>query len=286
LDKIDIRYLLTFCAGLLWMKVYLLMRLTSVVGPLIKTIFAMVHDIVMFFTLFTVVLVFFTCIGRLLFSDVDGFSHGFFRGFIYLFECALGNFAFSDFEDAMSGKVLGYMYLLIYLLVGMVVLINLLIAILSSTYAYYETRSKALYYDEIIKVTPIMEFDSEYGALISSVSPINGILILAIPFYEMAKNKKALNDFLLFVEFFPSAVFSTVLFLVINLALVPLTYLYCLIKKISLITRAKYKDRSNIILDLLVFIILGNLFLLILAFKDVIAFWRHLYTLDILNPNM
>ena len=46
---------------------------------------------------------------------------------------------------------LGQVYLAIYLILGLVILLNLLIAILSSTYAILESRGVGLYLERIIE---------------------------------------------------------------------------------------------------------------------------------------
>lgn len=53
----------------------------------------------------------------------------------------------------------GQIYLAAYLIVGLVILLNLLIAILSSTYASLENRSVGLYLERIIEEQEMWEFD-------------------------------------------------------------------------------------------------------------------------------
>ena len=46
----------------------------------------------------------------------------------------------------------------------MVLLLNLVIAILSSVYAYYEDKSQGLYYEVMVGKFSSLEFDDRFGA--------------------------------------------------------------------------------------------------------------------------
>lgn len=48
----------------------------------------------------------------------------------------------------------------------MVLLLNLVIAILSSTFNYYEDKKLGLYYEVLVGKFPSMEFDERYGAVV------------------------------------------------------------------------------------------------------------------------
>jgi hypothetical protein len=51
-------------------------------------------------------------------------------------------------------------------LINLVLFLNLVIALLSSTYAYYEDKQLGLYYEVIVALFPTMEFDDKYGAVV------------------------------------------------------------------------------------------------------------------------
>ena len=124
-------YLLALLIGSLWLKVILLFGLNRLVGPLIRTVASMISDIFSFLVLFFLVLLLFSCIGMILFDTVSDFST--FKGtIILLFSFSLGDF---NFDTIQPEGGLGQVYVAIYLIVGLVILLNLLIAILSSTYA-------------------------------------------------------------------------------------------------------------------------------------------------------
>lgn len=55
--------------------------------------------------------------------------------------------------------------MMLFLLVNLVLLLNYVIAILSSTYAAYEDKKLGLYYEVIVASFPAMEYDDRYGAI-------------------------------------------------------------------------------------------------------------------------
>jgi hypothetical protein len=55
------------------------------------------------------------------------------------------------------------LFVLVFLIVNTVLFLNLVIAILSSTYALYEDKKLGLYYEVIVAQFPAMEFDDKFG---------------------------------------------------------------------------------------------------------------------------
>lgn len=67
--------LLAFHCGLLWLKVTFLLKLTRLFGPLIKIVTNMLGDIIEFCVLWFVSLLFFSCVGMLLFAEVPEYDN-------------------------------------------------------------------------------------------------------------------------------------------------------------------------------------------------------------------
>lgn len=68
---------------------------------------------------------------------------------------------------------------MVFLLINLVLLLNLVIALLSATYAYYEDKTLGLYYEVIVALFPTMEFDDKYGAVVCAQPPFN---LMILPF--------------------------------------------------------------------------------------------------------
>ena len=107
----------------------------------------MISDIFSFLVLFFLILLLFSCVGLILFDQIPQFGN-FTDTIILLFSMSLGDFSFDTMEPEGA---LGQVYLAAYLILGLVILLNLLIAILSSTYAILESRSVGLYLERIIE---------------------------------------------------------------------------------------------------------------------------------------
>jgi len=60
-----------------------------------------------------------------------------------------------------------------------VLLLNYVIAVLSSTFANLETKQLGLYYEVIVASFPSMNYDERYGSVVCAVAPLN---VLVAPF--------------------------------------------------------------------------------------------------------
>ena len=161
---------------MIWIRVLFLFRLNRTLGPLIKIILHMSRDISKFLFLLALVLVTFACIGKIEFS-VPEFST-FADSIITLYSWMLGLFTFTSMEpEGMKGVL----YLAFYLLVNMILLLNLLIAILSTTFSLFVTHGVGLYLESIIDMLPLLTFHPCYNILTYQVVPFNLLSCLCLP---------------------------------------------------------------------------------------------------------
>lgn len=70
---------------------------TSTFGPLIKMVLVMIKEVLSFMVLWSVILVFFLCIGMLIFIDIPEFKTVL-DALVYLGKAALGNFDTTTFK--------------------------------------------------------------------------------------------------------------------------------------------------------------------------------------------
>ena len=64
-------------------------------------------------------------------------------------------------------------------MINMVLLLNFVIAILSNTFAVYESKKLGLYYEVIVGAFPTMEYDDNYGNIVCATPPFN---LMIVPF--------------------------------------------------------------------------------------------------------
>ena len=130
LASTNIQLIFALLSALLWLKLLYMVRLNRLIGPLLKIIFHMSQDILKFCLLLAIVLLSFASIGIVRFVVPPFFT--FRSSIITLFGWMLGDF---NYDDMKPEGVQGIIFLTLYLIINMVLLLNLLIGILSSTYA-------------------------------------------------------------------------------------------------------------------------------------------------------
>eukprot|EP00347_Sterkiella_histriomuscorum_P017383 403349594 len=181
--------LLAFHTGFIWLKVMLLLKLTRAFGPLLKIIERMIFDFLYFTVIWSVNLVFFTCMGMLLFAELPLFNY-IVDTLIMLIQSSLGQWDLEMYDNLSLGPYIGKSYHLMFLIVNMVLLLNLMIAILSTTFSNLHQLQLALYYDEILEAIPQYQYDKIYGSLICATPPINILMFPAIFGYKIIKDKQ------------------------------------------------------------------------------------------------
>ena len=80
----------------LWIRTFLLTKLTATLGPFLRIIKSMLWDIKAFLILLLASIISFAAIGSLLFGDVHEYDT-LYHAFVHLFGASLGSFDFSLF---------------------------------------------------------------------------------------------------------------------------------------------------------------------------------------------
>lgn len=123
---------------------------------------------------------------------------------------------------------IGTGYQIIFILLNMIIMLNMVIAILTSIFNKYEKQKQALYQNMINSAFSYMDFDDSYGALLCGRPPMNLISLPFAPLFSVIKNKElleSLNKLVCFFLYIPSAIIFNILFLVLNIFFLPLSYL-------------------------------------------------------------
>ena len=216
-----------------WVKFVLKLRITKTFGPMIKVLIVMVGDLGQFMTLWFIIIFMFVCVSSLLFAETNYLR--FDLATIFYYESSLASwdlrtFCSSGEEDIMDKDIecqLSVVFLMGFLLVNLVLLLNYVIAILSSTYAAYEDKKLGLYYEVIVGSFPAMEYDDRYGAIACAQPPFNMMLlpfqwITVFPLSDEFLIKY--NQFLCHALYLLIAVVITAIFTVLNTIYVPIAY--------------------------------------------------------------
>jgi hypothetical protein len=157
---------------------------------------------------------------------------------IFYLENSLGSWDFSVYKgDKENGPgdtyaQLGKYYTVFILLANMVLFLNFVIAILSSTFAFYEDKKLGLYYEVIVALFPVMDFDEQYGAVVCAQPPFNLMIlpfqwVTVFPLSDEILTKY--NEFLCHLLFFPIGLVITLCFMILDIFCLPFAYLvHCL----------------------------------------------------------
>jgi hypothetical protein len=232
--EVFLAYLYCVASTCLWLRIILMFRLTRFLGPLIKMIQSMIFDISVFIVLYSAQMIVFASIGNLLFTDVDEYGD-FYSAIKTLFLASLGSFDFDTLKDNSKGSEVGDIYIIVFVVVNNVLLLNLLIAILSSTYAMLEDKKLVLYINEILKLRPTLAYNKMCSSLVASFPPWNIVPFAFTPFIMAKKNSSKLNEVVFHFEYVPIMLLFLLIYSLIHILLIPIAYLKGIIIKVQLL---------------------------------------------------
>ena len=122
---------------------------------------------------------------------------------------------------------MGIVFHFILICVNLLLLMNLMIALMSDTYATLSEFKKSLYFTNIIKAMPHYQYDPTYACLITICPPFNILVFMFVPYFILSKNnnnKKKLNRVLLMIIYSPIAIILAFFFTAFNLLMLPFAY--------------------------------------------------------------
>ena len=263
---------------------------------MLRIITVMVGDVFKFLAIWSVLLALLASVASLLFGSIPKYST-FKNVLLTMFGTGLGSYDLADFTDhelkAESGEVLT----ILAVIINNVVLLNFIIAILADTYSKLSSQSLGLYYDGIISRIPVYEDDSRYGALIVGTPPCNSLAIVLIPVYSCIRNEQVLkkvNDAATKLMYAPVALLLTLVFMALNLALLPFAYFVSIYQKLMLLKHKaagqdsrrmgskKVRPVSAVAVDLAVFIVFGVPLLILSQLADAFYFVASIYRSDVM----
>jgi len=123
------------------------------------------------------------------------------------------------------------MFHLIVIIINMLLLLNLVIAIMSDTWANLSEVKLGLYLKGIVEAIPVYKNDKRYGGLICMTPPLNIFALILLPVYHFTTDKdklERLNNRVCQVTYMPFALAFTVIFLAGSLVMTPFAWLYIL----------------------------------------------------------
>ena len=209
----------------------------------------MIIDLGIFLVLWVIILIMFSSSACMIFGQLHQFNEFFNVIFMYL-EYSLGSWDTRVYCNIENGSNLEYLcnvgkvYTTVFLLANMVLLLNLVIAILTSTFAFYEDKKLGLYYEVLVGKFPIMEYDDKYGAVVCAQPPFN---LMILPFWwitllpwseQMNQYLYHYNLFLCHLLYLPLGLTFTACFTIQNICYVPIAYCKHIIVLVQTLTNS------------------------------------------------
>ena len=135
----------------------------------------MQQDFINFTVLYCLIILVFGIVGNINFIyDLNEFE-GMFESILTVVDASLGNYnldTYNKINDKLM-RNLGKIYMIAIVVTFNIVLLNLIIAILSNTYGFYESGSTGLYLSKILSSRDEIMYDQNFGAFLSAIPPIN-----------------------------------------------------------------------------------------------------------------
>lgn len=164
---------------------------------------------------------------------------------------------------------------------NMILFLNLVIAILTETYSRFSRFQLGLYYDGVVDAISSLKYDKRYGSLITAVPPFNFLTCFLVPLFALIKNPrriKELNNVATMATYIPIAFILIIIFAVLNICLIPFAYVFALVHKMKLCLSLRiHRARKELILDFILFFILGIVLLSLSQITDIYYFTKHLF---------
>ena len=129
-------------------------------------------------------------------------------------------------------------YTALFLIINGVIVLNLVIAILATTYEEYIGFKRGLYYDNIVASIPRLKYNKYYGSATCALGPFSVIQFALTPMYICLKKGtfllETVNHYLTMLFYLPYGLIITAIFAALNLLLIPVGYICAIGSKYKL----------------------------------------------------
>ena len=255
-----------------WLMLLASLSNTVTFGPRVAMILKMVTDIVQFLIIYIMQLMAFALVASMAFVKIDQFN-GFYETILYLYNASFGSYSLTLFDsyDRPEMRIIGQAFLIFFVFVNLILLLNMVIAMMGNTFGAMSEISKGVYNHAVLQSLPQYKMNKYYGGIVAMVLPLSILSFLTLPLFLCIRNKtrlRQLSDTLKTINYFFIMLPITVIFMVLNLALLPFAYVRTLVVKIHL------SLRTGAVCEAFFFLLLGVPLLMTYQVFDLIDFMR------------
>ena len=198
------------------------------------------------------------------------------KSLLFFIDAAFGGYNLSVFDvfepDRMFLKWFGIIFILVFVFLNLLILLNILIAMMADTYSLMTSVRKGLYNGNIIRAVPAYKTNKYYGGLLVLIPPFSILSFLLLPFYMCIKDKgklQFLTNSIFMALYSFVALFLSIYYIIANLVMMPFAYLKTIAHKINLLRMKKIKG-----VECLSYVLLGLPLLFVSQFTDYVTFLR------------
>ncbi len=262
--------------GVCWVSVLVRFQYSEYFGPLFKIFLRMISDLFAFFLFFAGILICFAGPASLLLSNYEGFNT-FPRTCQTLFASALGDFDLTEYDEPTIRARISQAFMVVYLVVMTLTLLNFVIALLSDTYAFLKEEAKALFFKQIIQGNMLKGNHALYDATAMIPMPFMPVVFVLSPMLRFLRSERFNRACSLWLHV-PNALVGTAFFLLAQVLLLPLAYLATVAEKIGEMFTSEEKGLAA--LDCVLFTAFG---LFALIYASAIDLGRFVYGIFVCN---
>jgi len=174
----------------------------------------------------------------------------------------------------MVGKVFLFFVVVMFSLL----ILNLIIAILSNTYNIFDPKSNGLFLSKILASRDELQYDENYGAFLTSLTPLNFITLPFVPFAVLQKANPIMNNIVMQLQYIMLMSIMFVLFIGVSAILMPFAFLKSLLLKFKLVfSQNATSDTVIKLVEFIIFFTLGIGIMLLTFLADCYYFWANMF---------
>mmetsp|Transcript_7777 Transcript_7777/g.14861 ORF Transcript_7777/g.14861 Transcript_7777/m.14861 type:complete len:968 (-) Transcript_7777:2275-5178(-) len=244
------------------------LSVTSTFGKIITMVVIIFKDIVPYLALLGIVSYGYTMAAYVMFNANEEYR-SIAMSFKTLFSAATGNFTFDMISYREEVCVI---FLISWVILANILMLNLLIAVLSSRYEKLAPKIQADYVSILYSFYKAFKSDPTYGGLAICPTPMNAINLAFVPLYFTSFNKEKLSKLLHHISYLPMLLIAFVIFTIQNAILAPIAYFYCIYVLFISHRNSCYQDVAKMIVFWILFAPLYMVFLMLASSKNLITY--------------
>ena len=214
-------------------------------GTIIMTTMYMFNDVATFIVVWYLNLMSFAMVGLFVFNEIDKME-SLPKSLLFFIDAAFGSYNLSIFDiyepDRIALKWFGIIFILAFVFLNLLILLNILIAMMADTYSLMTSVRKGLYNGNIIRAMPAYKATKYYGGLMMSIPPFSIFAFLLLPVYMCVRDKKkleCLTNTMYMALYSVVALVLSIYYMIANLIMMPFAYLKTIAHKINLVRMRK-----------------------------------------------